>query len=264
MNVSYLSIKSHTYNEDRFAVSDRVFVVIDGATTLEKRSNPRKRTNASLLVSRLKKEILRHKGDFDTDYFRALSKKIFEEGSIGAASAGLAGVAIQGENLRLFSLGDCEVICKLRSGEIFRFKRNDLDKLDGYALAEMVRISKEKGISVKESRAYITDILIRNREKKNKVGGYDVFEPLNDPTFRLYVKDIPIKDVESFYICSDGFAQCFTTLKIFSSCFELFETNLNIRQISEKIREVSFADPEYNAFPRFKIVDDITVIKAEF
>ena len=264
MNVSYLSIKSHTYNEDRFAVSDRVFVVIDGATTLEKRPNPRKRTNASYLVSRLKKEILRHKRGFDTDFFRALSKRIYEEGRIGAASAGLAGVAIQGENFRLFSLGDCEVICKLRSGEIFRFKRNDLDKLDGYALAEMVRISKEKGISVKESRAYITDILLRNREKKNKAGGYDVFEPMQEPTFSLFVKDIPIKDVESFYVCSDGFAQCFTTLDIFSSCRDLFKTTLNIRNICKKIRDVSFSDPEYNAFPRFKIVDDITVIKAEF
>ena len=106
MQVTHLSIKSHSYNEDRCAVSDHVFVVIDGATTLEKRIDPRKRTNASFLAERLKKEVLRHKGDFTSEFFCDLSREIFREGKIGAASAGLAGAAIEGEHLRIFSFGD--------------------------------------------------------------------------------------------------------------------------------------------------------------
>ena len=263
MIVSHLSKKYHTYCEDRCAVSNRVFAVIDGATSLNTPADVYKKTAASRLAEYVKKSVLSNKEAFDTNFFRSVSKRIYEEGNILDCSAGIAGAAIDGEILHLFSIGDCEVIYLLKDGSSFRFKRTDLDPFDAYATEQMVRLAQEKGISVKQSRAYINDILVSNRAKKNIPGGYQIFESMKTPNFTMQIKDIPLKDVSCFYVCSDGFAQCFTTLGIFSSYKDLFTTSLTIEEIYNKIREVSFSDPDFNAFPRFKIIDDITVIKVE-
>ena len=262
MIVSHATRKSHNYNEDRCVVTDRVFVAIDGATVLSGHTEPRKGTIASLLAASLKSEILRHKGRFDNEFFRSISKKFYAEGRIGSASAGLAGAVIEGERLHIFSLGDCEVILLMRDGECFRFKRTDLDRLDAMAIAELVKRAKERKASVLSSRPLIMDILKSNRAKKNSPGGYDVFEPLEEPTFTLFERDLPLRDVAGFYVCSDGFAQCFTTLGIFSSYRELFDTDMSVKDIIDKIKQVSYSDPECDRYPRFKVIDDITVIKA--
>ena len=158
-------------------------------------------------------------------------------------------------------MGDCEVIYKLKNGTVFRFKKTELDKLDEKAIEILKKTAKEKNISVKESLPFIKDVLRKHRAMKNTPSGYEVFEPQKNPSFSLYKKRLKASEVESFFVCSDGFAQCFTTLKIFSSCEELFKTDMTVKDICRKIQKVSFEDKELNKYPRFKITDDITVIK---
>lgn len=239
-------------------------MVLDGATALDAPKDYKRKSESSRLTSYLKSALLRTDHPADTELFRSLSAELYGEGLFRSASAGLAGAAIEGDVVRFFSLGDCEVIYRLKSGEVGRVKREELDALDTAALERMKQVAREKGISIKESRTFITDILRSNRSMKNALGGYQVFEPLRDPSFTLYEKTYRSDEVDAFYVCSDGFSQCFTTLDIFPSCEALFQTEEPIESICKKIKSVSFSDPDFDRYPRFKIVDDITVIKVEF
>ena len=199
----------------------------------------------------------------DQNILHRLSKDSCELGFNKSPSVGLAGVKIEKDKLRLFSLGDCEIIYKLKNGELYRFKKDALDKLDGVAISTLKEVAKEKNISIKKSVPFIKDLLRKHRLMKNTPNGYDIFEPLKEPSFNLYEKELFIKDVESFYVCTDGFSSSFTTFNVFSNLNELFKTNMTIKEIVEKIKEVAFLDKNYDKYPRFKLIDDITAIKVE-
>ena len=61
--------------------------------------------------------------------------------------------------------------------EIALMKEENLVKLDKYAIQCQVQMAKINGISVREARPLINDVLIVNRDKLNTPGGYWILEP---------------------------------------------------------------------------------------
>lgn len=264
MKVYRKTVKCHTFNEDRFAVSDRLFAVIDGATDLSAMSSGYRRSSASLLAERVKRELERFSGGDVVEFLHGLSKKLYNETPRLLASCGISIVYLDGDFARLYCVGDCEINYKLKSGEIVRFKQSELSALDKKATDELIAVSREKNISVKSAMPYIKPTLVKHRNMMNTPNGYDVFAPQENPCFSVLTHTLPISKLESLYVFTDGFAQAFTTLDILPSYESLFAPSIAPDDVIEEIKRVCFEDKDFNRFPRFKLIDDVTVIKLDF
>jgi len=260
MKVEKYTKKSHSFNEDRFIDGKLIKGVIDGATDLSDKPSYRSRSHASKLSKILKDALEKFHGGDEKEYVEFLSRLVYSSAPELKASCGLAFTYFDGETVRLYSVGDCEIAYKLKDGTMHRFKQTDLEKLDGKALAMMVEKAKEKGISVLSARKYINDTLRYHRSLMNTDGGYSVFAPMENPTFRPLTLWLDADQVDEILIYTDGFAQSFTTLNILPSFESLFDIS-SVKDVCDQIVKVSFEDKDCNRFPRFKTVDDITVVR---
>ena len=95
----------------------------------------------------------------------------------------------------------------------------------------------------------------------NKVEGYNVFAPYDNPNFNFLSASVEKKDVKYVYLFSDGFASAFDCFGIYNSFETMFKDEIDLKLIIDKIVNVAKSDPDYNLYPRFKLIDDITAIK---
>ena len=175
-------------------------------------------------------------------------------------SAGLAWCEIKEDIVNIHTIGDCEVVVITNNGKIIRYVQPELIKLDSLAIKEMIDISKEKSISIKDARKYVNDMLIKHRKMMNKVEGYNVFAPYDNPNFNFLSASVE-KNVKYVYLFSDGFASAFDCFGIYNSFETMFKDEIDLKLIIDKIVNVAKSDPDYNLYPRFKLIDDITAIK---
>lgn len=263
MNIITRSRKSHQWNEDRFIVGDSYYMVIDGASPLIKNE---KMNLTCWMVTYLKKYINRYTGPIK-ERLEKIAIDAYHDLNIDVKSLAYlpsAGISYleEDENYYYASiLGDCEITFRMNNGSIIRCYTDELTKLDSKAIDELIKIAKEKQIHIIDARPYIQDILIKHRELMNQEGGYNVFTIFPDSKFSAKVFKVKKEDVKEIYIYSDGFSQAFEYLKIYSSHEEMFKNSLDLDEEISKIVKYSFLDPYCDKYPRFKKIDDITVIK---
>lgn len=262
MTVKKRTLKSHSYNEDRFVCGKCLFGVIDGATVLEDKPIGNSKTKASVLSAFVKKRLERYCGCDLPQYLREISVEALKSG-IEDASCGISLVEVRSGKIVLYYIGDCDIFVKFKNGKVERYNQNELQPFDEKALSEQIRTARERGISVREARKYINGLLIENREKKNKKGGYDIFEPTLKPNFRASVVEIDKKEVQEIIVCTDGFSQSFKLLKLVGSYENLFDKKVDLFSLCDEINKELEKDADYNLYPRFKLKDDITVVKIE-
>lgn len=258
--------RSHSWNEDRFIVGNSYAVVIDGATPLKKANSF---NEARWMVDYIKSRFDSCEGSvksrlerLSADAFRDLPAKIKEEDYLPSASACWA--ELEGDKLKIGILGDCEVTCITKGGEVVRFFDGRLDILDKRAIDEMVAIAKRLNIHVSEARTRIQDTLIKHRKLANKEGGYNALTL--SPTVKIdeLKFEIGVDDLKTAYLYSDGFAQAFNSLGIYPSHKQMFENLESVDGEIQKIVDASEADRFYDKHPRFKKIDDITVVRIDF
>ena len=66
---------------------------------------------------------------------------------------------------------------------------------------------------------------------------------------------------------TDGFAQAFDTLNIFSSlemCLDSIHSKEDAQKVILEIKNRSYKDKDCNKYPRFKTIDDITFLMVKF
>lgn len=252
--------KYHTYNEDCLAISSNLFCVIDGATFLKNKDN-RTKTETSKMVKDLSKMLKKYKGDGEElkNYIykcsKELSKKYDDTNSCGFSLA-----YFYLDKIYIYYLGDCECLIKNKDDEIITIYDDSLSKLDDYAISKMIEISKKENISIKEARSKINDILIENRNKKNKKNGYSIFEASVNPTFEIYKKVINKKDVKEILLSTDGYQAIYKVYRLIKK-EDIF--TLDLKDGYNRIKEVSFLDKMMNKYPRFKVIDDISAVKID-
>ena len=238
-------------------------MVIDGATPLLKSNNF---NEACWMVNYLKKNLNKYQGSI-FDRLKTLSKeayllmpvKIKEEDYL--PSAGISWLEWDEEYFYANVLGDCEVTFVTIDNEVIRCYGTELGVLDNKAICEMVEIAKEKGIHIKDARPYISETLLRHRKMVNKPGGYSAFTLSDNPNFVSKTFKMEKRCVKEVYLYSDGFASSFEFLKIYDNHQEMFANSLDLDMEIAKIVKVSNKDSKCDQFPRFKKIDDITVIK---
>ena len=255
--------KSHFWNEDRFVIGKNYYMVIDGATPLIKENNF---NEACWMVNFIKKNIDKYNGpiknrlyELSIEGYNKLPVKTKDEDYLPSAS--LSYIEFDDEYIYAYTLGDCEVTIKTKDDKIIRCFNDELSKLDNIAINELIEHSKEKKIHLSKARPYITSTLIKHRKLINKENGYSAYTLSPNPIINMSEYKIKKDNVKEIYIYSDGFSQAFENLNIYSSHYEMFKNDLNIEDEINKIVYTSFNDKYCDQYPRFKKIDDITIIK---
>lgn len=267
MIIDKASVAAKEYNEDGYIIDEEFVMVLDGATSLEKTSLfP---SAGAYLVDQIKKRLPLLEGSIMSRLdiiAKDIYKELFEDVQVKDSvlpSAALAWVEFDNETVTVHIIGDCEVAIVTKKGNINRIVNEELSRLDNIAIKEMIEVSKKEHISIKEARERINDTLIKNRLLMNKEDGYSIFSPSENPNFRYTTTTLNKNDIKELYLYSDGFADAFETFNLYSSVNEMFSKEMNIHEVINQIIKIANEDDEYNNFPRFKLVDDITVIKVK-
>ena len=275
MKVEKIIRKSHFYNEDRFVLGDNFYMVIDGATALQK-TNLFKPTEASWFVSFVKQKLKGKKrgvyqklSEISRQAFYKfndiLSKNSFSlDDLLYCPSAGISFAEINNDKVDIYTIGDCEAVIKLKSGKIIRLIQPQLPELDKIALEKIIELKNEKRFKMKDAIRECSDILLENRKLMNTPDGYSVYAPSLTGEFNFLKETFNLSEIEEIYLYTDGIAQAFDELKIYSNCEEMFSKSLDIKKEVDKIVKRANLDKECEKYPRFKVIDDITIIKMTF
>lgn len=95
----------------------------------------------------------------------------------------------------------------------------------------------------------------------NQKGGYAIYTLSPDPYYDYLTFEEDQDLLEEIYLYTDGIALAFEELKIYTSWQEMFKKSLNLAQEFKDIVAKAKQDPLCNLYPRFKVLDDMTMIK---
>lgn len=266
MNIYCKTRKSHRWNEDRFIKGKNYCIVIDGATPLIKSGlfNEARwladyfKNNVSKYGGTIKNRLLTLCGNAYRDFPAEIKNADY------LPSAGACWAEWDENYVYIGILGDCEITALTNDGKIIRYFDGRLRQLDEIAIEKMVSAAKEHGTTVLQARKFINDILIKHRKRANKPDGYPALTISPDSNFHESAFRLIKEDIKTLYLYSDGFSQAFENLKIYPEHTDMFRQIKNIDEEIEKIVTRSFSDPNCDKYPRFKKIDDITVVKIDF
>ena len=174
-------------------------------------------------------------------------------------SAGFALFRVRNGMLEFFGLGDCVGTAKLSDGTNFWSLDQNLPALDQQVLDRMHALHKQTGITMQEAKKSCTDLLLHNRNLRNKPGGYWILDLLSDDgienaTQMSWALTSPIC-VGAF---SDGFAQLtdvFGKYEDYTDLFEAMQKN-DLEDMFDCLCALQDADADCTNHPRFKRRDD--------
>ena len=195
------------------------------------------------------------------EYCQAAIEKRVEPPS-DSPSAGIALFRQMGDQIIFWGLGDCMGAVQLHDDTFLMFKDSRLCALDGSVLKKMTELHETTGISVIEAKELCNDMLIANRNKRNKEDGYWILD-LSGVGIEHAVKACwPVESVKTIFACSDGFAQLADTFGIYEDYEVLFEAiqHASLLDLCEKLFAIQNQDPLANQFPRFKVHDDTSCL----
>lgn len=276
VNVEKLCIAQSYFNEDVIGVGEKFAYCIDGATGLNQINILDKESDAKWFADKVKKELdilLLNESLSLLKILHIIMKKINDEinnklieKSIKNYMFPSAGIVIfriiNNNELEMYRLGDVLGIIKLINNDFLFLKDKNLEKLDKFAIDKQVKVAKEKNISVKEARKYINDILIKNRNLINKVGGYYALEPNGAGIDFGEYKVFDLDEIASVGLFSDGFYDSVDTFK-FVNDYELLHDYMG-KGFAKKIYNHMYItgenDLDYNKYPRFKLRDDASAV----
>lgn len=253
--------KGSSCNEDGYFLGENLFLVMDGATGLGKSIyHP---SDAAWLVSSFKRNFCEELPFLEE--CRRISAKCYQNFKKRGGNCsdiafmptmGIVGARLENNILKIILLGDLEAHIPSLSLSFFDTR---LPSLDALATKRMMQISEEKGISPKEARKEIQEELIAHRRLANQENGYSVFSLMEQPSFSIITKEVPVLGGEDIYLASDGFMQLYRTFHKFISAKEMFESS-SLSALYPQLKEAAKEDPLYYKYPRFKYLDDATCL----
>ncbi|WP_314066922.1 protein phosphatase 2C domain-containing protein [uncultured Vagococcus sp.] len=200
------------------------------------------------LLEEYRELLARKKGDYDLDKLpnATLSVVRFNEFT---------------NQLELFQLGDSPILIEER-GQLMILDDENLGKSDQHALNRMLAIAEEKQISPKEARPFVNKLLKQNRRKRNSSEGYWILDPTAQGIEGARQFTLPLNQITRVAVMSDGLWEAYDILRLYSSPQDLFERlfSSELDEILEEIRTIQKSDPLFEQYPRFKLMDDASVL----
>lgn len=269
----------HLVNEDIFYTDNNITILMDGATGLGDNELDTYKTSAEWYVSELlqylKSKLLNQENIELEDVVKLaieyMKEKIkAKEKELGiklkpyeVPSSSLVILRKRGDFLELFSLGDSIILIKHKNEDIVEEIRDcNLHKLDTNVWKLMKDISIAENITIKETRnkPEVLELLRKNRQLKNKVGGYYIASDDSSVASYACQKKYKLNELEKVFICTDGF-----DIDVLDMTKEEFMNNIsdnNIEYYAKEIKRKLLEDKNWEKYQnRFKDCDDITAIK---
>ncbi len=265
-----------TCNEDSVFSSENFLVVIDGATGLNGVHLTNDGSDAAWMSKRLRdilKSGLRSPDMTIPDILKTAADQIkCELDDMGYSrlensypSAGMALIRQIDNYLECFSLGDVPVLLYEKNGSV-RFICDDaLSKRDEKVIEKMRELRERTNCTIAEARQKVSDILLKNRLAMNQKDAYYIFEPTGAGIDHITSEKVPSKDVCAVALMTDGYYSALSCFNIVSSR-EKFMRDLadgKAEEILSSLKSLAFNDSNLNQFPRFKLMDDTSVIAAK-
>ena len=256
-------------NEDAVGAGPGFLFVIDGATGLSGqvlRCEPSDaawfaRETASLLGTLL--------SDPSLDTRQALRRAMdtlrarWPGAPEDAPSAGIAIFRVRGNCLEHTALGDCAGSAELWDGTFRCWEDTALTALDRGALEEMVRLHRTQGLTMPQAREAIAPLLRHNRALRNTPAGYWSLDPTAAGIDHARCALLPLADVRSLFLCSDGFAQLigFGAAPDLAGLHRLCLRD-GLDAPADRLYALQEDDRAMLRLPRFKLRDDTSAILA--
>lgn len=172
-------------------------------------------------------------------------------------SSTLVTASVSGDSVDIVSLGDSPVFTCLKDGSLVTMSDARIAELDQAAVDAMVDCSRGCAMTGVQKRASVNDILLANRQLKNKPEGYWILDPTGVALEHLNVMRFCIEDID--YVCamSDGLERAFNLFGLADpAAFLADATRESFDELLVRLRAEENLDPDFDRCPRLKLHDD--------
>lgn len=172
-------------------------------------------------------------------------------------SSTLVVVSVSGDSVDIVSLGDSPAFIGFKDGSLVTMSDARIAELDKAAVDAMVDRSRGRAMTGVQKRAAVNDILLANRQLKNKPDGYWILDPSGVALKHLNVGRFCIEDID--YVCamSDGLERAFNLFGLADpAVFLAGATRGSFDELLVRLRAEENLDPDFDHYPRLKLHDD--------
>lgn len=172
-------------------------------------------------------------------------------------SSTLVVVSVAGGLVDIVSLGDSPVFIGLKDGSLVTMTDSRIAELDQTAVDAMVDRSRGRAMTGVQKRAAVNDILLANRQLKNKPDGYWILDPSGVALDHFNVMQFSVEDID--YVCamSDGLERAFDLFGLADpAAFLAKATCESFDELVVRLRAEENLDPDFDHYPRLKLHDD--------
>lgn len=172
-------------------------------------------------------------------------------------SSTLVVVSVSGDSVDIVSLGDSPAFIGFKDGSLVSMSDARIAELDQTAVGVMIDRSHGRVMSGVQKRAAVNDILLANRQLKNRPEGYWILDPTGVALEHLNVRRFSVKDID--YVCamSDGLERAFDLFGLADpAAFLATATRESFGKLIVRLRAEENLDPDFDHYPRLKLHDD--------
>jgi serine/threonine protein phosphatase PrpC len=276
MRIEFETDTKKQSNEDICGLTKKGAFVLDGASALTYKNYTPSGNDVNWMVNWWKKyleanlddtrytiqEIIKKGIDnFNIEYGKFVDIKTLK--NFEKLSAGIA-VARKNQNyLETYVLGDVEITLETKNGECNHITDDFIKNLDSEVISMISKNNRRnseivfKGFTQEEM-----DILIRNRSKMNKPGGYYILSHEKEAVDKGVYKKIKIEEVERCLLATDGI----TPLSTRYTKKTLLENlrSKGVKEIIKELRTIEESDIHKKTIGRLKTHDDATLVYMDF
>lgn len=265
---SYSAIGNQV-NEDYAAVGSTYAVLLDGASgitgtrVLPQHSSSDARWFSHFVGDRICEYLDSSRGIVDSvrlavdDSFNYIVEHGVTDNKELFPSSTLVVASVSDDSVNIVSLGDSPVFIGLKDGSLVTMSDLRIVELDQAAVDAMVNLSRSRAMTGAQKRDVVNDILLANRQLKNKPDGYWILEPSGAALDHFNVMQFSVEDVD--YVCamSDGLERAFGLFGLSDpATFLATATRESFDELIVRLRAEENLDPDFDRYPRLKLHDD--------
>ena len=265
-------------NEDICGVVDNAAWILDGATSLSRRTilkaNGKRVSDAAYFVSILSSYFLQHIS-VEQDIASALQCSLeqargdehirrYLADDVDIPSASFAAVKWSGHRVQVMNLGDCTILLQADGGAITPFGSSAVRELDAQLLSSYQKLRARL-----RDPAAVWDALVplirEGRARMNKPGGYWILEPSGAGLRGLQEFELGFRTRLRGLLVTDGLYRIVDTYRLLTQddfFAEAFEVS-GLERLVTKTRAAEAFDVDERHWPRVKARDDATIVRFE-
>jgi hypothetical protein len=262
-------------NEDLGVARPTVAWVLDGATGVGQTRQTPGQTDAEWYVERLSAALLDrvHRTDDSlTAVVRDAVSEVsatFESVASGtdvdpASEPSAAGVVIRvvGSTLEYLALCDCSLVVHRNGQLVDHVTDTRIESLEAQSLSAFER-HRASGLDAEAAREAVVPTLREHRRRKNTPGNYWVFSTDPAAVDHALTGTVAVEAGDEVCLLTDGLARLVDTYDHFTDWSGVAAAldDCDLEVLFDRLREIEYADPDADAYPRLKWADDATLVR---